>query len=245
MKRYVETDRWFDPFFMELSPDAKLFYSYACDRCDAAGVIERNDRIARTCINKDINFDEVIAELGDRVELLPTGKLWLTRFIRVQLNGKPMRPDKVPAHAQMIRFLTDAGIELDNPWLKGRIEREKMLGKKAAKHDPQPTLPLAAPEAIAFPPALDCREFAETWDLWIAYRKERKLPVLKPISIKAQLDELAGWGLERAIGSIKLSIRKNWQGIFEEKNNANSNGGVRGSRSFERPGDYSGIKDKS
>ena len=244
MKRYVETDRWFDPFFMELSPDAKLFYSYLCDRCNNAGVFERNDRIARTCINKDIDFDACIEELGDRVEKLSSGKFWLTRFIRVQLNGRPLQPYKIPAHAQIVRFLTEAGIELSNQWLRDRIETEKPAAAGKPKKEAQPNLP-GMDAQLVFPPALDCREFHETWELWIAYRRERKLPVLKPTSIKAQFDELATWGLERAIGAIKHSIRQNWQGIFEEKSNGKNNDDrTRSSRGFERSGDYSGVKEK-
>lgn len=244
MKRFVETERWFDPFFMELSLEAKAFYSYLCDRCDNAGVFERNDRIARTCLNADLNFDELLGELGDRVEKLPTGKLWITRFIRVQLNGKPLKPDKIPAHAQIIRFLNDAGIDLENPWLKGRIERQKVDGKKPEKKEVQGEL-MKVEEAVPFPPALDLREFHEAWELWLAYRRERKIAALKPTSIRQQFAELAVWGCERSIAAIKHSIRQNYQGIFEDKSNGKPNDNRKSNgRGFDSGASYAGAEQK-
>jgi hypothetical protein len=244
MKRYVETERWFDPFFTELSLEAKVFYSYLADRCNNAGIYERNDRVARTCINRDLDFDAIIEELGDRVEKLKSGKLWLTRFIKVQLNGKPLRPDKIPAHAQIVKFLKDEGIGMENPWVARGIGVQTEKPKAEKKRAEQPALP-GLENAVTFPPALDCREFHETWELWLKYRRERKLPALQPTSIKAQLDELATWGLERAIMAVKHSIRQNWQGIFEEKSNGRTTTDRnRSSRSFEHGSDYGSVKEK-
>lgn len=243
MNRYTETTKWNNPSFRKLPPSAKLFYLYLIDVCDNAGVWEIDDEHARFCIKKDLDLDEMLGELGDRIKVLPSGKWWITRFVKFQLNGKPMMPEKVPAHAKIMRCLADAGISPDNPWITGNGEREaKKLSDETGKG--QGDLGLAV-EELAFPARLDCREFHETWALWVSYRRERKLAVLKPTSIKAQFEEMASWGLERAIGAIRLSIRQNWQGIFEEKSNGKSNDDrTRSSRGFERSGDYSAVKEK-
>lgn len=48
MKRLVETDRWKDIWFVELTPYAKLLLSYLYDNCDEAGFIDVNYPIWET-----------------------------------------------------------------------------------------------------------------------------------------------------------------------------------------------------
>lgn len=57
--------------------------------------------------------------------------------------------------------------------------------------------------------------FAETWNDWVVYRKERKKK-LTPSTIKMQLKKLGGVGEVRAIRMITHSIEKGWEGLFEE-----------------------------
>lgn len=247
MKRFTETRKWNDPWFRELSPDSKLAFDYICDNCDNAGVWEPDPRLANFCIKKDVDWDEVLQELGDRVQVLPSGKWWLTRFIRFQCGD--LRPEKVPPHRAVAELLKRHGIDEKSPWITGEGERPAPARRETkVEKKEQPDLPglkAKADEPVPFPAQLDCHEFAETWALWLAYRRERKLAVLKSISIKEQFKELAEWGLERAIAAIKYSMRQNWQGIFEEKQNARTNDNrSRSSRSFEHGSDYSGVKEK-
>lgn len=37
--------KWEDTWFMELPPNSKLVFTYVCDKCDGAGIIEFNSRI--------------------------------------------------------------------------------------------------------------------------------------------------------------------------------------------------------
>lgn len=54
MKRYVETDRWRDNFYMELHPYAKLLLSYMYDNCDVCGAIDYNQSLWLTQIQGDL-----------------------------------------------------------------------------------------------------------------------------------------------------------------------------------------------
>jgi hypothetical protein len=43
-KRFTETTKWDDPWFLDLSTAGKLFWLYLCDKCDNAGVIHIHER---------------------------------------------------------------------------------------------------------------------------------------------------------------------------------------------------------
>jgi hypothetical protein len=75
----------------------------------------------------------------------------------------------------------------------------------------------AAPPVFVFPKNLDTPTFRTAWDDWLAYRRERRLPALKPRSVEAQLAKLAEWGWAAAVSAIRNSIRNGWQGLFEPK----------------------------
>jgi len=67
-------------------------------------------------------------------------------------------------------------------------------------------------------------EFAKIWDLWIAYRREKRLSKYKLIGQQAALNhlaELSGRDIHIADKIIIQSISNNWQGLFELKNNIN------------------------
>lgn len=55
------------------------------------------------------------------------------------------------------------------------------------------------------------------WKEWLAYRRERKLPAFKPITIKRQIAFLAAQPDPAAC--VEQSIRHGWQGLFELKTN--------------------------
>lgn len=75
----------------------------------------------------------------------------------------------------------------------------------------------AAVAAVVLPLPFESPAFADAWADWLTYRKERKLTPYKPTALKAQLATLAEWGEVASIHSIRESIRQNWQGLFEPK----------------------------
>jgi len=61
----------------------------------------------------------------------------------------------------------------------------------------------------------ESEDFAEAWNDWVVYRKEKKKK-LTPSTIKMQLKKLGSVGEIRAIRMIAYSIEKGWEGLFEE-----------------------------
>lgn len=82
---------------------------------------------------------------------------------------------------------------------------------------PKPTKPPAFdPLAIAIPPSLDTPLFRQAWAAWAAHRVEIKAR-LTPQSTKQQIRLLVELGHDKAVETIRTSIRQSWRGLFPEQ----------------------------
>ena len=86
MKRFTETTKWDDEWYMSLSPTAKHVWQFLLDHCDNSGVVELNAKLAAFQIGEPVEPHHLV-ELGDRVETLPSGKLWIRKFIKFQFGN--------------------------------------------------------------------------------------------------------------------------------------------------------------
>lgn len=100
-KRFTETAKWDDSWFVELKAEHKLAWLYCCDCCDQAGVLDLSPRLANFRIGCNVDWDEFVKACGDRVAALPDGKLWLVGFIGFQY-GELSKDCK--AHAPVFRL---------------------------------------------------------------------------------------------------------------------------------------------
>lgn len=85
-KRFTETNKWDDPWYRELSPSAKHGWNYLLDKCDAAGVISLDRKLADFQIGEAVDWDALIAGSEGRIEQLSERKLWLPGFIAFQIG---------------------------------------------------------------------------------------------------------------------------------------------------------------
>jgi hypothetical protein len=88
-------------------------------------------------------------------------------------------------------------------------------------------------ETEEFPPCLDTPEFHHWWGEWETHRRTGKKKPVTPKARKLQFDDLEKMGVERAIAAIRHSIKNDWIGIFEEKNNGKPN-----RRTTDRSGEF-------
>lgn len=124
MKRFTETTKWSDPWFLDLPPESKLFWIWLCDKCDNSGVVDISWRMASFETGVEIN-EGTAASLGTRLQKLPTGKYWLPKFIQFQ-QGELYH--NKPAHKQIIALCNAHGIPVpchsdddpDKPVPKGK-----------------------------------------------------------------------------------------------------------------------------
>lgn len=95
---------------------------------------------------------------------------------------------------------------------------------KDSQSPPAPIALRLSPAPIAnacadVPVALDTETFRSAWDDWLAYRKESKFSLWKPVTVKAKLAELEPLGPVAAAAAIRRSIANGWKGIFPETGN--------------------------
>ena len=113
MKRFTETDKWRDTWFRKLRPLSKLAFLYVVDNCDAAGVWDPDFELADFTIGEEIAWPMLLAEFGERVEVLKNGKWHLTRFIEFQYGAELV--EECRPHAKVLQLLRAHGI----PYRKG------------------------------------------------------------------------------------------------------------------------------
>ena len=66
-KRFTETDKWKDPWFLDLTADQKILWIYLCDMCDGAGVIDFSNRHAAFMINGESDPLKNLEVIGQRI----------------------------------------------------------------------------------------------------------------------------------------------------------------------------------
>ncbi len=108
MKRFTDTDKWRDPWFRKLSAGAKLAFLFIVDNCDNAGVWDADMELANFSIGMEIPWEKVRESLGERMEVLKSGKWHLKKFVNFQCGE--LSEDCKP-HAAVIRLLNKHGIQ--------------------------------------------------------------------------------------------------------------------------------------
>lgn len=83
MKRFTDTEIWDKEWFMLLRPVHKCLMKYLHDKCDNAGIWSPNWPLASAHISEQVSADD-LEGLGDQVELMPNGKVFIPSFIEFQ-----------------------------------------------------------------------------------------------------------------------------------------------------------------
>lgn len=81
---------------------------------------------------------------------------------------------------------------------------------------PKATKTAYDPLAEPIPPSLDTPLFRQAWAAWAAHRVEIKAR-LTPHSTKQQIRLLVELGHDKAVETIRTSIRQSWRGLFPEQ----------------------------
>lgn len=105
VKRFTETEKWRDPWFLSLPLGSKVLFLYLVDRCDNAGFCEENPRLA--CFETGLSeseYDESLKGLARGIKGA-SGWLWIRRFLRHQKNEGLKESN--PAHRQIIRLIEE------------------------------------------------------------------------------------------------------------------------------------------
>ena len=131
-KRFIDTGIFDDSWFSELSMEAKIFWIWLITRCNHAGIIDINNKLAtfQTGIK---NIPMTLKEIGDRCILIESGKYFIPKFIYYQYsNGLS---ENVSAQKSVIHILKKYNLEhyiksiSENKKQEIKIEQKPILEK--------------------------------------------------------------------------------------------------------------------
>jgi hypothetical protein len=218
MKRFTDSEKWSDPWFVELDPKSKLFWIYLLDKVDQSGVWEKFERKFQFETGIGISLDALIEDLGDRVQDLGD-KILIPKFVRFQYGEELSESSNF--HRGIFKRLAHHGLELDDEGfvkgcsrvaqglLKGRHslqDKDKDKNKDKKKGDArgrkEPELPFDDPI------------FVQAWNDYLSMRRDAKFKKLGATAIKAKFKDFEEWGLDASVESLKESTRSQWQGTF-------------------------------
>ena len=119
-KRFTETTKWNEDWYLDLSIQHKLFWIYICDNCDYAGVYKPNKKLFQFCVGYDIKEIDFLQKINigkKRIEVLKNGRWYLKGFIEFQY-GKKLNPNS-NVHKNIIKILNENNIKSDSYSLEG------------------------------------------------------------------------------------------------------------------------------
>ena len=110
-KRFTDTNKWSEDWFLDLPINYKLFWIYICDNCDHAGIYKINKRLFEFTTGTDIVVDEFLTLINkdkERVRVLDNGRWYLASFIKFQYGAK-LTNSKV--HQSILKILQDNSVQ--------------------------------------------------------------------------------------------------------------------------------------
>jgi len=110
-KRFTDTAKWNEDWFLDLSNSHKLFWIYICDNCDHAGIFKPNKRMFELIVDDRIDITDFLSIVnGDKIRIieLENGRWYLTGFISFQYGGKLNVNNRV--HKSILSVLTKNNI---------------------------------------------------------------------------------------------------------------------------------------
>lgn len=112
-KRFTDSEKWKDPFFIELSANYKLVWLYLLDDCNHAGIWKKS--IKRLNFDCETNFteQEILKTFGDRIIVLSEDKWFIPKFVYFQ-HGKDFIKSKQKQAESAIKILNEYNLLKEN-----------------------------------------------------------------------------------------------------------------------------------
>ena len=110
-KRLTDSDKWKDPWFKRLECEMQLFWLFALDTCDHAGIwkdqLDDFNRISAS----SLGYDKIIKNFKGRVIPLNNETFLIPKFITFQYTN--FNAERNNAHKGVARSLSGFGITYD------------------------------------------------------------------------------------------------------------------------------------
>ena len=105
-KRFTDTMKWEEDWYLDLSLTQKLFWIYICDNCNHAGIFRPNKRLFEMLIGDKINLEKFLAQVNEdklRISILANGRWYITGFIEFQYGSNLNANNRV--HKSILKLL--------------------------------------------------------------------------------------------------------------------------------------------
>ncbi|MFA6067555.1 MAG: hypothetical protein WC810_03140 [Janthinobacterium sp.] len=90
-KRFTDSRKWDDGWFLDISQQYKLLWIYVLDKCDQAGIYKISPKLEECCLGFSVNFDDAILKaFGNRFIRIGTDKIFIPGFIEFQYGVKSL-----------------------------------------------------------------------------------------------------------------------------------------------------------
>jgi hypothetical protein len=132
-KRFTDSEKWEDSWFLELSNEYKLAWIYLLDKCDHAGFYKVNIRMMNFCLNSTFTEKSILDILIGRIQVLSTEKWFIPKFINFQYGDLD---DSSRFHKSILKTLKNEGVlteyrqGMDTPQ-----DKDKVLDKDKDKNN--------------------------------------------------------------------------------------------------------------
>ena len=104
-KRFTDSKKWDDPWFIDLSNEHKLLWIFILDKCDHAGIYKHSERLTRFMFG-DVKFGDFIKVCNGRLVSLKPYTYYVPKFNEFQYGE--LNPDN-RVHKSVIDILEKEG----------------------------------------------------------------------------------------------------------------------------------------
>jgi hypothetical protein len=180
-KRFTDTNKWDQSWFRKLTPKMKAVWSYACDKCDHAGILEVDYESMSFNVNEEVTEKEFKDTFQDRVKFLTKDKCFIQAFIDFQY-GKLDERNRV--HRSVISILEkyEKYKPLSSPLL-GDKDKDKDMDKD--KDSLNPNTAKTVPKTSTDPKIM--ADLISEWGQTMTHFKIAKDPIFDEIAIAGLL----------------------------------------------------------
>jgi hypothetical protein len=230
-KRFTDTEKWKDDWYLSLSNDYRIVWQWLLDNCNHAGICKPSINLLNMMCNTSIDEKLLIEIMSDRV--LKINNIWfIPKFLKFQygtLNSK--KPAVISVVNELKKNnLIDLVSELfsnDYVMITEPLDNSYETIKDKDK-DKDKDISINKSEIsknLDYP--FNSDGFIKKWNEWKEYKKScHKFCFKSDSSEKLSLNQLSKLSnnLEPiAIEIINQSIANGWKGFFEIKTTQNAN----------------------
>ena len=118
-KRFTDSKKWDDPWFLELPIEYKMLWIHILDKCNHAGIYKVNIKMINFCLNTKITIEEIEKILKGRFYKVNSQKWFIVKFIEFQYG---ILSEKNRVHNSVINILKKEGLY--------KVYRQTLIGLK-------------------------------------------------------------------------------------------------------------------